>query len=982
MAVAVQPGYTWEELVDHTAGWLTAGGFGVFDQPRVIVPSSGAGRLLSQALASRLPGGITAGVEILTLPAWIRALARQADVEAAFDQWQPASLELMVWQELSRLAASGGYPELSHHLRPHSGTQERPHRGLIMAGRVTRLMLRYIHHAPELVQRWISGDPTDVDGAELPTHQRWQPRLMAHLAEATGTHPVALFTKVAEAAGRDTTPTVAVGLRWLTPTEESLLAAARAGGSLTRLEWELPTGASHARVELHGSHDLHRQAQVLRDVLARYFQEDPTLEPRHVALVSPQPEQWRATLHSRFAPLAVDDHPARSLRVAATPSVTGTNPVLDALHQILGLGETRATSNDLLRLLTNPAIASRWRFEHTRLVELLAAVELRWGLDAQHRESQGLTGLTQNTWTRAVDRLLVSVALGSTPALEQIVGVDAVSSTDARLIGALSEVVSRLRRFVAISSEPATPAVWAERLLALIIELFDDRGEHGWESAEAQRQLSDFRHGTRDVTTHLSRGEFARILKELLTTGRFRPSVGNGTIPLLSPAEVLPASHRVVIFLGIQDSGGLGVPDEIAVGAPDEHTVMLQQLAAQAHPAQRVAFFYASRNQANAPLARPTTIDHLLAQLGAVPQEFHHPPSARDSSAFTPETSHRSFDVTAARLAARAAEPGSGTEGPAAARRHIAMNPPSPSRPAMGGALQVQEVTRFLKNPAAEFLRHRVGLRLFRTPTLETSLPLDPNGLEKWRVRENLLEALKSGSSLEQAQERERFREALPPGRVGWSALGALTRDVEELWGQARGAWEAPVTTHRLHLPELRGSISTRGGHVVEVGTSGGPGLLVKAWLELLAVAAQGITTTAVVFQLRKEGFTHVVQRTRLTAPSAPESLLQRYLDAVRIGRTRLLPLPQDPAFSLLRALADPAPDFTAWVSPPAPWHSPWPRNQRGREWSLFFDGPADELLHLPGHPEDAHLGSATHGAFGAWAHHLYTPLLRAREGM
>lgn len=980
MTATVHHVESWRELVEESSEWVRGLRPGVFETPRIITGSRGAARLLSQEIAVR--NGISAGIEFLTVAQWVHRLAEEAGMGGQLARWRRSQLSLQVWQELSRLDETGEFPELSHHLR-RSG-DERPHRALGAAHRIAGVLLDYVHHAPALVSGWLKGQDVDGNGEPVLPRQRWQPELMRRLVSATGVDPVALHAQLADRFDDTAAPTCAVGIGWPSAIEVSLLEAAERAGCLTEITLRHPASISRERtespvVEVHGSHDPHRQAQVLRDVLCGYFEADPTLEPRDVAVITQQPHEWAPVLHSAFAALdRGEDHPARRLRFA--PGTAGTNVVLTCIQRILELDDSRATSEDLLELLSMAPISHRWRFEHSRLRDLLASVEVRWGLDEGHRARHGLPGITQNTWTRALDRLLLSTALGSQDAGLQITGVAGTSSTDVETIGALSEVVSRLRRFIHIATRPAAPAAWGARLQELTADLFDLPREEAWLISQATGRLATWIEETGSVGTALTRGEFTRLFEQFVADGAPRSTIGSGSMQLLRPGQAYPAAFRVICLLGLTDTPPDDLSDHLTEELPSARVIELRQIVAQAEAAERVAFVYRARSDSNAELARPIVIDRIIAHLGSEPDEFEHPPSPRDASQFAPRSTTPSFDASNAEVAQLIRSHTTPTAvDPAAERRTYAMN--LAAEPSTLSPLRPQDITEFLRDPAKVFLRYRAGLRLFSPPALSTEIPLDVGGMEAWQVRENLLSELRQGLDLGEAINRERLREVLPPGRLGVTSIAELADEVASLWGRAAADWQAPTQEHRVELADVRTRITTRGGRIVHITASGTDKALIAPWVELLALAAVGVAAEAVVHQIVKVDRNYTHETTTLSAPPDAADVLARYVSATRTGRTRLLPVPAEPGLALVKAVLAPAPfNRSPWDLPPTHRAGIWPLTYRGTAWQMFYTGPASELFDATPRTEDDLPPAGGYGAFGGWARVLYEPLVHSAQ--
>lgn len=169
MGVRIHRAGRWRELVTALADELATAAPGPFDQVEVIVSSHGAGRMLSQALAARLPGGICAGISFPTLPQWLRTTAGRHGLLEDLEAWQSVRAVVVAARVLAELADE--HPVLAAHLNANGS----PARRQLLAQRSMRLFRRYVDHAPQMVSRWLEDLDVDAAGVELPAHLAWQP---------------------------------------------------------------------------------------------------------------------------------------------------------------------------------------------------------------------------------------------------------------------------------------------------------------------------------------------------------------------------------------------------------------------------------------------------------------------------------------------------------------------------------------------------------------------------------------------------------------------------------------------------------------------------------------------------------------------------------------------------------------------------------------------------------------------------------------
>ncbi|MBK7821357.1 MAG: exodeoxyribonuclease V subunit gamma [Tessaracoccus sp.] len=987
MALDVILAHHWSTLLDELADRLRTLHTDPFTRGRVIVSSRATGRVVSQEVAQRL--GISAGISYVTLRDLARELADGAGVGRDLSRWRGTPLDLATWEAVGALAEE--FPALAHAANP-----ERPGGRRAVSTRLARLQRWYLDHAPDLLQTWLDGADDGPGGVDLPEHLAWQPELVRATALALEVDPTETLAALADAARRDTTPTLVFAVDEVTAGDRTLLQALAEGVGLVALQ---PVGARHAgwveplggsvhdaldlpspppTVAIHDSHGPARQVEVLRDELTRAFVADETLEPRDVLIVCPRPERYAHLLDAAFAPGGA--HPGRTLRVQPVGG-QDTNDVLDAVVALLRLGDGRATSSGLLELLLSPPLAHRWGFaDRETVTELIAAAGIRWGLDAQHRASFDLGDVAQNTWMRGLDRLLVGLAVSpTTDSGLGLTGTDAVGSSDLSTVGALSEVLSRIRRLVATTAAPATVPEWAARTRGLLTDLVGVGWDDQWQLFGLTRLLAGLQRDHLGGETTLTRHEFAHLLADAGRRLGSRVAAGNGSLMVARLGELSHVGFRLVALLGVTDDAvpgrGGSVADAVDLGeaAPDERARRQAQLFAHASAAEKLLVVRQRfSSHTNDEVAPPAAIDWLVERLGVEADVRTHPSTATADANFIKPAS---FDTRALR-GARARRGAGGTVGRIARRRDQARRRPVGAIPAQ---VTLTQLERFLADPAKAFLRSVAGIPLYQSAAVQDELPLDLVGLEKWKVVTALVGSLQSGATLQSVIDRFQSREELPPGLLGKVAFDEAKADAVRLWNEAGPRWQRPITDHavdiEVDIPPLGrvrvvDSVRCRGGEALTVTASKGASRLVRPWLEALALTALGLPTTgrAVRFGRLPNTYEDQVLATGVGEPDreAARARLSAVMRAYALGQHRLLPVPLTPAIAYADAQAAGTFRQADWTGPTDWTTRVWPGMEDS--WRLFFDDDLNELF------VDAPLAEDPQGtsAFEAWALALY----------
>lgn len=997
MTVRLVRGARWASLVDHLAEQLSAAATDPFLKLRVVVATRATGRVVGQQVASRL--GISAGIDYLSPTDLMRNLAERAGVARDRSRWRGTSLDLAVAEALGSVT----HPLVQRALAEDAS---RPGRRRATAMRIARMLRLYLDAAPELLAEWMAGSDAGLGGTEIPDTLSWQPGLLRTVTSALELDPLATLAAIGDAARTDATPTFVLAVDHLTAPQLRTMEALAQGPGLTVLQpvgapgaqWseematdvadlaDEPAAAPH--VTVHHSHGEARQVEVLRDELTRAFAADPTLEPRDVVVVCPRPERYAGLLDAAFAPGGEGSHPGRTLRLQPLGALGG-NPVLELLVRCLRLGFSRATASEVVELLLSPAIAHRWRLTDRRaVIELVSGAGIRWGLDSGHRATFDLADVEQNTWARGIDRLLIGLVVA--PGVDAGLGLsgsEAVTASDLTLVGALCEVLARLRQVVTATTTPATVAEWVARVRAALETLVGLPYADQWQELHALAVLARFEADHQGDSTTLTPHEFTHLLEEAATPPRARVAAGNGALQVIPLGELQHVEYPVVAMLGITDDvvpgRGGSLPDAISLGdrAPDLPRRRLQQLLLHARSAQRLIIVQQARSQrTNDAAARPVAVSWLLQQLGEPHEEVTHPPTPTSEANFRERPS---FDVPAhaGAQARRAADPTA--QGPVVRRRQQARRRAIGPAPAQ---VTLTQLERFLSDPAKTFLRAAGGIALYAEPAVDDEMPLEVFGLEKWRLVNALVDSWKDGTSLTSVEDYFREREDLPPQAIGDAAFEASKQEATELWRGAWGDWSGTLQAHAIDLTldldaggqiRLIDEVRTRNGLALAANPSQKRAGIIRPWLESLALAAQGVQAPAKLHYFVKNRYANwaVEAASWLVDPPTAEAArahLTTLAGAYAQGQHRLLPVPATPALAYAREHAAGKFSPVEWSGPIKDFRGKW--SDAGAAWLLFYSDDVGELLEDVPLPEDPQNGQPS--AFQAWAWELYAPLM------
>ena len=653
-------------------------------------------------------------------------------------------------------------------------------------------------------------------------------------------------------AGRDFIATL-FSYEIVAPREIDAYAEPRPRGLLQRLQLDLlerraPHGekldvASIERdrtLQIHACHTRAREVEVLHDQLRALFEDDPTLEARDVAVMTPDINLYAPTIAAVFG--GAQGTPRFIPYTVADESSLVASPVADLALRILALERARLTSNEVLDLIALPPLMRRFDLDTEsvdRLRDWIQQAGARWGLDAAHRARLGAPADDAFTWRFALDRLLIGHAAGDDT---DVAGVAPWPDLEGHALDALDALIHLLaivERAALDVSHAHTPADWQALLTTALEALLPPNPADAADARARDRVFGEIdafgraaaEAGLGDVLpADVVRAHFAARFAEADARQPFL--AGGVTFCRMVPMRLIP--FRVICLLGLNDrdfprqepspvlnrlAAALDKPGQRRRGdrsvRDDDRFLFLQLITA----AERVVYLsYIGRDAIDGSSREPSIVVSEL--LDAASQYFDDPAKARErlavEHALQPFGKARDDDARRVRFDPAWKEALRTT--PAAHPLPAFVASPLPRDSAGAAEVDYATLRRFFVDAPRLFLRERLGIRLdddeAHLPEAEPFVAAD--ALERFSVQQRVYETLLADASIDEAAlcRRLQAEALLPPGAAGAVRLREIARQAQPIVAAVRAARRgtpAPVPI-ALTLGDVR-----LGGTLVDV---------------------------------------------------------------------------------------------------------------------------------------------------------------------
>lgn len=322
-------------------------------------------------------------------------------------------------------------------------------------------------------------------------------------------------------------------------------------------------------IQLHSCHGPLREVEVAKDLILKWFEENPGSQPRDVQVLVPDMDVYAPFIESVFR---VSDHnPEIPCSISKRPAVSA-GTVGSAFVRLMKFNASRMTAPEVVELLELEPVRERYQLSADELPEIRGLVNsagIRWGRDAAHvKEALGgeECGIPDTvTWRRGLDRLAAGFAIGRCAEGDDMIEAgelgslrvyDGVEGKTAVLAGRLGQFFDDLA-WVAenIGRKPEQPvSQWADFLEAVLERFFRSTENSFRDLAEIRRGITSTRKAAAVAGDPRTTADVMAAAIEAQLGGMEPAGRSDTNEVLFSPLRTMQVTPRkLVILLGLNE---------------------------------------------------------------------------------------------------------------------------------------------------------------------------------------------------------------------------------------------------------------------------------------------------------------------------------------------------------------------------------------------------------------------------------------------
>lgn len=557
------------------------------------------------------------------------------------------------------------------------------------------------------------------------------------------------------------------------------------------------TAPGDASIQIHSCHSTRREVEVLYHQLLAMFEEDETLNPSDVLVVTPNLEVYSPEIKAIFE---TTEEPLPEIPFHLAENNAGrTNPVAQAVIKLLELADSRFKVTDVLDLLDSTVIQEKFSLSEENLKTLERWIDdnrIRWGIDKESKAALNLPETESFTWKSGIDRMMLGYAMKpqNDRLFENIYPYKEVErSEDALLAGRFSSLMSQLFNFHKEIQETKTVSEWAVQLREWLFRFIPEQAEF-FRSSQKLRLLLEKLENMKELSGFNQNVPF-RVIRDYLKDELEDKKSGGGrsgkgvTFSSMVPVRNIPA--RVICILGMNDSEFPGSKMPVAFDLINKspkpgdrsHSDEDRQLFLETILAARERLYFSYTGQSNRqdteypPSVVLRELQDCLSDIFNSDKDklvTKHPLQSFSPRYFRKNESNRLINYSSKNRSIADRLVTSGVED----SKFLSSVLPEPDEDYY--KVTVSELLQFFQHPAKYLLQKRLGLYLNHERILdEDREPFQLKGLEGYKLGQELLNRYMDNKSPESFQQLAKAISMLPDGLPGEQAYYQKLSDVE-----------------------------------------------------------------------------------------------------------------------------------------------------------------------------------------------------------
>src|SRR5699024_10635245 len=231
-------------------------------------------------------------------------------------------------------------------------------------------------------------------------------------------------------------------------------------------------------VQVHSCHSPRREIEVLYDQLLYLLDQDPSLSPDEILIMTPDIETYAPNIDAIFGH-PDNERPPLPYSIDRA-SETTTAVVFATFLELLELADSRFKVTDIIDLIDSEPLRQAYSFKDEdieRITQWISENNIKWGIDEEFKKNIDLPATKQFSWKSGMDRMMAGYAMkaDNDKLFNGIYPYKEIEGKEAgERMGRFYQLLQSLFKTRKMAEHSYAPQDWANQLNNILDLYFDD----------------------------------------------------------------------------------------------------------------------------------------------------------------------------------------------------------------------------------------------------------------------------------------------------------------------------------------------------------------------------------------------------------------------------------------------------------------------------------------------------------------------------
>lgn len=241
-------------------------------------------------------------------------------------------------------------------------------------------------------------------------------------------------------------------------------------------------------IQIHSCHSIMREVEVLHNELLRLFDQDKTLTPKDIIVMSADIDQYAPYINAVFSRYTKGDKRHIPFTISDQRS-SAIDPVIASFTALLTIKESLFSAEELLEFFDVNAIREQFKLANEDLNILKHWIKAS-GIRAELNIEQAEGWRNYNSWENGLNRLLLGTSLTEENGIwENSLAFNESYGLNAELVGILANFIEKITAWAQFIQASHSIAEWQAELLKLKNALYQDNDKTSYSLAKIEDEI-------------------------------------------------------------------------------------------------------------------------------------------------------------------------------------------------------------------------------------------------------------------------------------------------------------------------------------------------------------------------------------------------------------------------------------------------------------------------------------------------------------